>query len=145
MLRTIDRAQLPPELAQINPHILELLLPDLSVTVDSRADRTSANSATFTVTLSPGVFAAGGFLFPDVVIEDLSLPLEDRVVWEVRGLRMRRTGGSATMKAEWDMPPDAVFDPDFRNELKIIVDSADEITERSERNNLVTFWGTTPG
>ena len=52
---------------------------------------------------------------------------------------------SATMKAEWDMPPDAVFDPDFRNELKIIVDSADEITERTKRNNLVTFWGTTLG
>jgi len=144
MLR-IHRAQLPPELAQINPHLLELLLPDISVTVDPHADRTSASSATFTVTLSPGVLASDGFLYPDVVIEDLSLPLADRVVWEVRGLRMRRTGGSTTMKAEWDMPPDAVFDPDFHNELKIIVDSADEITERTKRNNLVTFWGTTLG
>jgi hypothetical protein len=89
--------------------------------------------------------SAKGYVYPDVVIEDLSLPESERVVWEVRGLRMKREGDVQTLKAQWDMPPDAVFNPDFENECRITVDSGNAIAERQEGNNSVTYWGTTIG
>ena len=46
---------------------------------------------------------------------------------------------------KWPLPADAKFQPDFTNEIMVVVDPDNTMAERFEQNNAVIVWGTCIG
>jgi hypothetical protein len=135
--------RLPPDLAKIQPEILRLVFPDLSISAKSTQSQTHCHGVTFTVTLSPGLFMPPGNQAVRVRVIDKIYGVPT-TVGDVL-LFVPAAGGSTSASIEWPMPPDAQFTPDFDNEITVIVNPDNEIAERNANNNCVTVVGTCLG
>ncbi len=139
-------SRLPPEIRNISPDLLQLILPDLSVSVvfaENNAQVTHCHRVTFKVTLSPGLFRPPGnrAVRVRVIDEIFGTP---QTVGEVL-LFLPAAGGTGQASIEWPMPPDAEFTYDFNNQITLIVDPDNEVLERDKSNNTVTVTGTCVG
>jgi CARDB len=123
------------------PTLLQLAYgPDLTVT----ATPVWCDRVSFTATLSPGSSASPGVLVPvKVRVFDKIFGVSTAVGELV--FMVPATGGSVSSAIEWPMPADARFQPDFTNEITVVVDPDNAVEERYESNNVATVWGTCVG
>jgi hypothetical protein len=138
---TAHAQKIRPGILAPRPGVLQQVYPlDLTIT----AEPVWCSKVNFTATLSPASSPSPGVL----------VPVKVRVFDKIFGVptavgellfMVPSTGGSASSSIEWPVPADASFQPDFTNEITVMVDPDNQVEERSEGNNVAIVWGTCVG
>jgi hypothetical protein len=106
-----------PDHPRIPPIVQELVLPDASIEI---LEPVWCNQVTFRVTFDPGTLPLTGLQVVMVTVIDNVSGVDQ--AFPSLPFGFPPIGGSATATYSFPMPPDATFQPDWANEIRVRIE-----------------------
>lgn len=126
--------------------IVRFLNPDISVVEGDTVS--SATEFHLKLVVEPAhIRPSDEWVEVTVRLDDLSVPAGPTTFpWHREVPHVVNTkGGEYPLTINVPVPPDARFDPDFHNEVRVEVDTKHTFPDRDRSNNVLQFFGTTIG